>query len=227
MKKRRVMCYMAAVLIAFMAFAALRLPTEYSSGGEKTSVTIKDLLENGAFDPALIKDGRQGREQPAATGIRLPAGLRVIEEEAFAGTALKAVHLPERVREIGSRAFAGIQALRFVYIPQSVERIGEQVFEGSCRVTVAATPKSRARAWAAENGVPFEAAPSVYPPEDRRTPGYVFLVGDSHESLIPLKTDFGLMRNSRWQKAGEIIPDSYEHIIAYHLSGRSPPSFLS
>ena len=62
--------------------------------------------------------------------LRLPAGLKAVGEEAFAGLPCTAVILPEGCRSIGSRAFADCPALAYVFIPASVTEIAEDAFAG-------------------------------------------------------------------------------------------------
>ena len=57
--------------------------------------------------------------------LRLPAGLKVIDAEAFAGTGAEAVVIPDEVESIGNSAFAGSATLQYVRIPESVKVIGD------------------------------------------------------------------------------------------------------
>lgn len=67
----------------------------------------------------------------SAGTINLPKGLKVIEAEAFAGTAsIDKVIAPEGLEEIHSRAFANSSVSRVV-TPLSVEYIAEDAFAGS------------------------------------------------------------------------------------------------
>ena len=72
----------------------------------------------------------------AADSLRLPASLRVIGEEAFAGTAASAVYLADGVLRVESRAFACMPQIRLVSIPQSTEQIAEDAFEGAAGLAV-------------------------------------------------------------------------------------------
>ena len=54
----------------------------------------------------------------ATPTFNLPASLQIIEAEAFEGTAIVTVDLPETVETIGERAFANIPTLRQITIPQ-------------------------------------------------------------------------------------------------------------
>ena len=94
-------------------------------------------------------------EAPAEKAFRLPASLQMIGDEAFEGTAIVSVELPETVETIGERAFAAIPTLHSVKIPDNTREIAETAFAGSNNITLTGTPGSYAKAWARENGVPF------------------------------------------------------------------------
>ena len=65
------------------------------------------------------------------TILTLPADLRVIEEEAFAGISAQAVFIPATVESIGSRAFADSNSLLYVVIYLTPDQIPADAFEGS------------------------------------------------------------------------------------------------
>lgn len=113
-------------------------------------------------------------------GIRIPEGVRRIGESAFDGCrSLEAVELPDSVTEIGQRAFYDCDTLKRVRMSEGVVRIGEDAFFNCkdltavripasaaeiapsafawCSLTVYGEPGSRAEAFAAEQGFPFEA----------------------------------------------------------------------
>jgi len=61
--------------------------------------------------------------------VYLPASLKIIEEEAFYGTDMEKVVVPDGTTEIHSRAFAD-SALKEIVIPTSVTYIADDAFEG-------------------------------------------------------------------------------------------------
>ena len=67
--------------------------------------------------------------------LRIPAGTKKIEEEAFAGTASQVVIIPEGCETIDTRAFADCLELLYVALPDSVKSIAEDAFEGSVKVS--------------------------------------------------------------------------------------------
>ena len=63
------------------------------------------------------------------TSVKLPAGLKRIDEGAFAGcTSLVEVVMPSTLTAIGDYAFAGCSALSSVTLPASVEQVGAGAF---------------------------------------------------------------------------------------------------
>ncbi len=72
-----------------------------------------------------------GNNAFAGTGITelsLPESITSIGESAFAGTGIEEFSLPESVKTIGNTAFAGCDNLTEVVIPETVTNIGEGAF---------------------------------------------------------------------------------------------------
>jgi len=93
----------------------------------------------------------------AETGtLTLPEDLKIIEEEAFAGsTSIRKVIIPDGTTEIRTRAFAG-SSLEEVYLPDSLTFIAEDAFEGCETLKVTAPQGSYAYRWAKEQGYFFD-----------------------------------------------------------------------
>ncbi|MBQ6326532.1 MAG: leucine-rich repeat protein [Clostridia bacterium] len=87
------------------------------------------------------------------TTLNLPANLRLIEQEAFAGVSAQRIVVPEGCETIGTRAFAGCDRLTLVELPASVTSIADDAFEKSANVCVLAPAGSSALLWAEANGV--------------------------------------------------------------------------
>ena len=96
--------------------------------------------------------------------VTLPAGLQVIEEEAFLNaTGMRHVVVPEGAQEIGPRAFAG-SSVKYIRIPASVTVIADDAFEGVTGLTVRGEEGSYAQAWCEVHGVAFTSKdPEPYP----------------------------------------------------------------
>ncbi len=190
-------------------------------------------------DPEIIRANVKHRvdaeEQAATTGkieeeneiaglaFRLPASLQFIDDEAFEGTALVNVVIPENVEYIGERAFSDIPTLRKVNIPEKTTTIAGSAFAGSSRVTITGAPGSYARKYARENGIPFAPITVICANAGAgigislhqvRTPDGLFGTegNDGHSDHQPAG-----------RIAGEIKASITENSTAYHIAGRAPP----
>ena len=96
----------------------------------------------------------QPAEQPESKVMKLPAGLKSIQQEAFRDCAAESIVLPDGCTEIGAKAFAACAGLRRVEIPASVAVIAEDAFEGCGNELVIVTPKgSAAERFAQAHGI--------------------------------------------------------------------------
>lgn len=89
------------------------------------------------------------------TTLNLPANLREIEEEAFAGSSFFSVLMSENTASIGSRAFADCDGLAYVQIPNAAARIATDAFDGTSGVTIIGNSGSTAQDYAREHGMTF------------------------------------------------------------------------
>ena len=87
----------------------------------------------------------------------LPAALKEIDEEAFAGAAFSYVHVPEQVTKIGKRAFADCPNLRNIDIPAGTTAIDATAFEGVSDLTIHGAEGSYAEFYAGKHGFDFVA----------------------------------------------------------------------
>ena len=71
--------------------------------------------------------------------LRLPAGLKSIEDKAFMGLPVKEVLIPAGCTSIGSQSFADCSSLYQVYMPDSVTSIASDAFSGTMAVFVCAS----------------------------------------------------------------------------------------
>ena len=94
--------------------------------GTETELTLPDTL---AGQP-VIEIGPGCFRESDLTEVTIPHGIRIIEEDAFNGSAsLKKVHLGGSVNLIGARAFART-GLIMVNIPGCVRTIDDEAFTG-------------------------------------------------------------------------------------------------
>lgn len=85
--------------------------------------------------------------------LKLPADVKRIEAEAFAGTDAEMIVLPEGCTAIGAQAFARCGKLIFVRMPDSVTDIAQNAFEGCTGVTFICASRNAAAKYAAAHGI--------------------------------------------------------------------------
>lgn len=85
----------------------------------------------------------------------LPDSLTGIDAEAFCGSGFQYVRLPEKVKAIGSRAFADCQNLRHIYIPAMTADIAPDAFDNVEELTIHGAKNSYAEQYAEEHGFGF------------------------------------------------------------------------
>lgn len=153
----------------------------------------------------------------------LPTSLITIEDEAFEGTAITNVVLQENVETIGDYAFANIESLQNIIIPNTIKHIGRNAFRNSTNVTITGAPKGYARAWAHENGIPFNPITSFYA-FNNIVQVNVELTNTRTERLDAnnRKTEEEKQKPTS-RMTGELNAEKKETITAYHIQGRSPP----
>ncbi len=103
-----------------------------------TDISVKWLVEVLSYDQ-----------------VRLPDGLTVVEPDAFRGTAVTCVIIPESVRTIGAKAFADCTRLGSIVIPAGVQDIAADAFSGSDHMTLVVSEGSAAHQYALKYGVPY------------------------------------------------------------------------
>ena len=100
----------------------------------------------------------------------LPYALQIIGESAFERTAAVEVRLQAGVRRIDDRAFAEMPRLRSIYIPPATESIGESAFASDDHLVIHGVPGSFAEDYAEKYGFEFVARDISGIPEDGRRP---------------------------------------------------------
>ena len=89
----------------------------------------------------------------AGRELKLPAGLKEIDAEAFLNVSAQVAIVPDGCESIGARAFSGSTSLSMIEIPASVTFIAPDAFDGCTNVVIRTTPGSYASRYAAEHGL--------------------------------------------------------------------------
>lgn len=76
----------------------------------------------------------------ASTDVEIPEGVRVIGDRCFAGMPISNVRIPEGVVAIGDEAFASCMFLEQAQIPSTVCQIGRDAFAGCVSLSAVAWP---------------------------------------------------------------------------------------
>ncbi len=87
----------------------------------------------------------------------LPTELIRIEEEAFTGTPVNVVILPDGFKYICDNAFEGDSGLTDIYIPSTTEYIADTAFPMNSDLIIHGVEDSYALEWAEENHIAFVA----------------------------------------------------------------------
>ncbi len=116
-------------------------------GVSEGSATITATSYNGltAACTVTVQGGNSSR-------LKLPAFLKEIGEEAFAGCSEESVIVPDGCETIGARAFADSANLRTITIPASVTSIAADAFDGCAGLTIRTPKGSYASRYAAAHG---------------------------------------------------------------------------
>ena len=112
-------------------YAVVKAPTLTVPGEVRYSAEF----QNGNFESqsAVFADIPALNESRV---LELPAGLKVIREEAFAETSCDIILIPDGCETIESRAFADCENLLYVYIPETVHNLAEDAFDNSEKVMI-------------------------------------------------------------------------------------------
>ena len=89
----------------------------------------------------------------AGRELKLPAGLKKIDAEAFLNVSAQVAIVPDGCESIGARAFSGSTSLSMIEIPASVTFIAPDAFDSCTNVVIRTTPGSYASRYAAEHGL--------------------------------------------------------------------------
>lgn len=93
----------------------------------------------------VIRGGVLEKYIGAALCVEIPESVRVIGFRAFAGTYVERVSIPDTVREIGKEAFANCPELREIHIPDGVNEIAAYTFRDCSALCKVVLPKNLKR----------------------------------------------------------------------------------
>jgi len=104
----------------------------YQVAGISSSVTIGDVTipdrYNGKPVVAIARGGFQNMSR--ITGINIPNNVRIIPDDAFRGTSVSRIEIPDSVTEIGISAFRNCTSLETIKMGDNVTTIGTSAFQG-------------------------------------------------------------------------------------------------
>ena len=87
--------------------------------------------------------------------LRIPARVKIIDREAFEGSAAAYAVVPNGCNFIGTRAFAECGRLHVIILPSSVSEIAEDSFEDCSYLVLKAPENSYAQEYASLHSIPF------------------------------------------------------------------------
>ncbi len=140
-------CKGIALILAMLMAAQvmIALPTAFSEAEVSGAVTISAAgarRENTVDSRMLI----------------MPASLKEVGEDAFAGTAAEHILLSDVTETLADRAFESMRALTSVYLPDSLRMIGQGVFDGRAEAYFLGNSGSFAETWAKASGMDYSGA---------------------------------------------------------------------
>ncbi len=159
-------------------------------------------------------------EKELVSEFVLPESVEIIEEEAFEGTAIITIELPDTVKTIGDRAFANISTLRSIRIPLATKAIASTAFAGSNNVTINAVPNSYARKFARAQGLPFSPVAS-FCATNQGTVSFSSAEGTQFDFITVTCEEYKPER--KYRQLEEINVVGTLDIIFSEIQGRGPP----
>lgn len=117
-----------------LGYLAQQLTRPVAAGGQGANITAVDMEEALATEYAFgnsIGAGIFGDYKGSIKNLVLPSSLSTVPSNAFKGSTLTSVTLPEGLTEIGHDAFANCNALKSITLPSSVTTLGDVAFSTS------------------------------------------------------------------------------------------------
>lgn len=102
--------------------------------------TVTEIGES-AFEPG-IKQGASAAFTSKLKKVTIPAGVKKIENQAFARTALESVNIPGSVTSMGLGVFFECRSLKKAVLAEGVAKVSDSMFKGSSALTAISLPAS-------------------------------------------------------------------------------------
>ncbi len=159
----------------------------------------------------------------------LPGHLKIIGEEAFEGTAITNISIPESVEKIENRAFADIEQLLLANISADTIQISENAFDGKHKLILRGLAGSDAQNWAKRRNIPFsimeqirkmnETIYVVYKPSHKENKKQPYLINSTFNN----DTDQIYSRHGTYRTIGELKASCYTGIASVYVQSRYFP----
>ncbi|MDR0696264.1 MAG: leucine-rich repeat domain-containing protein [Christensenellaceae bacterium] len=119
----------------------VNLPSTFDYLYDENNVTIAEYLSNETVIPQITLNFLPNylssipestfKNDKLVKNVIIPYGIVSIEKQAFSGSFIRSVSLPQSLDEIADYAFEKTYYLKFISIPRSVSYVGLAVFSGS------------------------------------------------------------------------------------------------
>jgi len=129
------------------------LPEAKNHIGEVLSIkatSIYYIHSSKSFEVFISNSGNNEK-------LRLPADLKEIEDQAFAGIDASEIYIPEGVEKIGSRIFDGCEGLKIIRMPDSaIAALSEDTFDGCDYISfICESSDGAAKQYAKDHGIAY------------------------------------------------------------------------
>ncbi len=157
---------------------------------------------------------------------QLPSHLRVINDEAFAGTGIESIQIPESVCVVGEKAFADNAQLSIVFFLSEKLNMANNAFSGS-QVVLSGFSDSEVKYWAKENGYKFEIKVAITTEKSVvRFSAKLEISDKAKQQLLEKEKDIAPIVKKERQTGraiGELKATKYKGIAAVHVQSRYFP----
>lgn len=104
--------------------------------------------------PPGLASAQEDNTAPVAV-YHLPAAIKVIEDEAFAKTGVKAVVFRAGIAHVGEKVFSGARFLTDIFFPASMKRLDDSFFPRNPGLTIHSLKNSNVADRVREQQIPF------------------------------------------------------------------------